>query len=116
MGDIVLIHEDKQPRLNWKLAIVEELIEGHNGLVRAANVRTSNIVTSRPIAKLNLLEVSSSQEMMQPCQEETEENSAASPVVATLEERPRREAARKALEQMSEWNKELCRPSEDVKN
>ena len=72
MGDIVLIHDDKQPRLNWKLAIVEGLIEGHDDLVRAANVRTNNYVTSRPIAKLYPLEVSSSQEMM-PCQEEIED-------------------------------------------
>ena len=58
VGDIVVIHDDKQPRLNWKLAIVEGLIEGHDGLVRAANVRTNNHVTSRPIPKLYPLEIS----------------------------------------------------------
>ena len=91
----------KQPQLNWKLANVEELMEEHDGLVRAANVQTSNIVTSRPIIKLYSLKISSSQEMI-PCQEEIEENSAASPAVATPEERTRREAARRALKQMSE--------------
>ena len=38
VGDVVLIHDDKLSGLNWKLARVEELIVGNDGLVRAANV------------------------------------------------------------------------------
>ena len=49
--DVVLIH-DKGPRLDCKLAVVEELIVGGDGLVRAANIRTSNGKTNRPIVKL----------------------------------------------------------------
>ena len=56
MGDVVLIH-NKGPRLDWKLAVVKELIVGGDGLVRAANIRTSNGKTN-----LFLLEVSSSDE------------------------------------------------------
>ena len=50
-GDIVIVHDDK-PRLQWKLAIVEDLIEGNDGLVQAAHVRTENCCTTRPIIKL----------------------------------------------------------------
>ena len=48
MGDIVLVHNDT-PRTMWKLAVIEELIRGNDGLVRAANIRTA---TGRPIARL----------------------------------------------------------------
>ena len=54
----MIIHDDK-PRLYWKLAIVENLIKGNDGLVQAANVRIENYMTTRPIVKLYPLEVSS---------------------------------------------------------
>ena len=54
----MIIHDDK-PRLHWKLAIVEDLIKGNDGLVQAANVRIENYTTTRPIVKLYPLEVSS---------------------------------------------------------
>ena len=41
-GDVVFIHDDK-PRLNWKLAVIEELLMGNDGLVRAANIRTGKL-------------------------------------------------------------------------
>ena len=58
VGDVVLIHDDS-PRINWKMAVVEELIIGGDGLVRAANIRTCNGKTNRPIVKLYPLEVTS---------------------------------------------------------
>ena len=33
----MLVH-DESPRLTWKLAVVESLIEGGDGLIRAANI------------------------------------------------------------------------------
>ena len=42
------------------------------------------------------------------CQEDIKESSPASPIVATPEEQQRREAARRALKQISEWK--LCCP------
>jgi len=39
-GNVVLVHDD-EPRVKWRMAIVEELIHGGDGLVRAANIRTS---------------------------------------------------------------------------
>jgi len=44
-GDVVIIHDDKA-RLYWKLAIVEDLIQGKDGYVRAANIRMANLQTS----------------------------------------------------------------------
>ena len=58
IGDVVLVHDDT-PRINWKLAVVEELIVGNDGLVRAAHIRTAQGRTNRPISKLCPLEVSS---------------------------------------------------------
>ena len=40
VGDVVLVHNDG-PRIKWRRAVVEELIHGGDGLVRAANIRTS---------------------------------------------------------------------------
>ena len=57
-GDIVLVHDDT-PRITWKLAVIEELMKGKDGLVRAAKIRTSQGRTNRPIARLIPLEVSS---------------------------------------------------------
>ena len=56
--DIVIVRDDK-PRLQWKLAIVKDLIKGNDGLVRAAHVRTEKCRTTQPIIKLYPLEVSS---------------------------------------------------------
>lgn len=56
VGDIVMVH-DEGPRLRWKLARVEALIQGNDGRVRAANIRTDGGITNRPITKLYPLEV-----------------------------------------------------------
>ena len=57
VGDVVLIHDDG-PRLRWRFGVIEGLIEGNDGLVRAVNIRNNNRVTSRPISRLYPLEVS----------------------------------------------------------
>jgi len=54
----VIVHDDK-PRLYWKLAVVKDLIEGNDRLVRAAHIRMSNYKTTRTIVKLYPLEISS---------------------------------------------------------
>ena len=58
VGDVVLVH-DNLPRNQWKLAIVNSLIPGRDGLVRAVRLRMSNgNELQRPIEKLYPLEVS----------------------------------------------------------
>ena len=51
------MHDDV-PRLQWRLAMVEELIKGLDGIARAAKIRISTGRTNRPIVKLFPLELS----------------------------------------------------------
>ncbi|KAH3831107.1 hypothetical protein DPMN_104369 [Dreissena polymorpha] len=44
------------PRTQWRLAIVEELVRGNDGLVRSAKVQTKNGLAHRPIVKLYQIE------------------------------------------------------------
>ena len=106
-GDIVLIHDDK-PRLKWKLAIIEDLLMGNDGFVRAANVRIGNYVTSRPISKLYPLEVSSAGSNPQEEVTGGEVNKQRAELQPTdnNKERPRRKAAEKARSQISEWTRD----------
>lgn len=57
IGTVVLIM-DNSPRTMWKMGVIEDVITGHDGLVRAAKIRTSKgLVTTRPIVKLVPLEI-----------------------------------------------------------
>ena len=58
VGDVVLVHDDI-PRIRWELAVIEDVIKGSDGLIRAANIRTKGGRTNRPISKLYPLEVTS---------------------------------------------------------
>jgi hypothetical protein len=58
VGDVVLVEDDLRPRAKWRLALVEKLNVGNDGLVRSAHIKTSTGSTSRPITKLYPLEVS----------------------------------------------------------
>lgn len=55
-GDVVQVH-DEGPRIRWRLAVVQDLIPGSDGRIRAATIRTSQGITTRPIVKLYPLEV-----------------------------------------------------------
>ena len=55
-GDIVQIH-DNSKRIRWKLGVVQSIIEGKDGAVRVAMVRTNSGITNRPVTKLYPLEV-----------------------------------------------------------
>ena len=114
VGDVVQIHDEGQ-RLNWRLAVIEELITGKDGLVRAANIRTSTGRTNRPIVKLYPLEVTSSE-----APATNSKNDAKIPMEDTVtpeqEKRPQRRAAHKAKSQMMEWIQTIRAPPEDVEN
>ena len=60
VGDVVLIH-DEGPRISWKLAKIEELIRGKDGIVRAVNLRTKHGMTNQLITKLYPIEVNDNQ-------------------------------------------------------
>ena len=62
VGDIVLVHDDSKPRRCWKLARVEELIVGRDGLTRGAvrrvaSTRGRRTVLRRPLQRLYPLEI-----------------------------------------------------------
>ena len=56
MGNIVVVHEDNAKRGLWKIAVIEGLIIGKDGVVRGARVRRAgrgkSEVICRPIQKL----------------------------------------------------------------
>ena len=107
----MIVHDDK-PRVQWKLAVVEELIEGRDGMVRAAHIRMDKLKTTRPIVKLYPLEVSEVEN-----QATTPDNSE---VFQSSEElstttRAKRAAALRACQKLTEWADALRAP-EDVEN
>lgn len=42
VGDVVILKEDTSKRMYWKLALVEDLVEGRDGKIRAALVKVVN--------------------------------------------------------------------------
>nr|XP_029711525.1 uncharacterized protein LOC115256725 [Aedes albopictus] len=56
-GQLVIIREDNQPPINWKMGRIEQVFPGLDGLVRVADVRSGCKLVRRPIAKLCLLPV-----------------------------------------------------------
>ena len=57
-GDVALLQEDVRPRHMWKRALIEQLIEGRDGMIRTVVLRTpeGNKIT-RPIQLVIPLEV-----------------------------------------------------------
>ena len=118
-GDIVIVHEDNKPRLQWKLAIVTDLIKGNDDQVRAAHIRTSTHATTRPVSKLYPLEVQDIEQNGPAITEDVESptNNIVNEDVqntATIHTRSMRAAASKAIQKMKEWNGLLGPPPEDV--
>ena len=37
IGDGVLVHDDT-PRINWQMAVIEDVVRGSDGLIRAAYI------------------------------------------------------------------------------
>ena len=71
VGDVVVIHSDKQARGQWKLGRVEELLTGPDGQHRAAVVRVAGQKRTakhlrRPVQKLYPVEMSVSTVTTQP--------------------------------------------------
>ena len=60
-GDVVIVQEDNVKRGYWKMAVVEELVAGRDGVVRGAKVRLARdgktVFLSRPVQKLFPTEV-----------------------------------------------------------
>ena len=114
---MVLIH-DEGHRINWRLAVIRDLITGGDGLVRAADIQTSTERTNRPVTKLYPLEVTADTGTEVPSnqiQDTTGAKGETSATTPTYERRPQRTSARKAVEKMAGWRQTLLGPPEDVK-
>ena len=64
VGDIVIIKDDHLPRGQWKLGMVQEILTGRDGLIRAATVKVASCdrrysTFKRPIQLLYPLEIHS---------------------------------------------------------
>eukprot|EP00794_Sanderia_malayensis_P018542 gene18542-biopygen15623 len=57
IGDVVTIKGDEKNRGQWKIGIVEELIQGRDGIVRAVKLRAGKSHLERPIQFLYPLEL-----------------------------------------------------------
>ena len=109
VGDVVQVHDDTK-RVNWRLAVVERVIEGKDGLIRAADIKTSTGFTNRPITKLYPLEVTSTTHTT------NKPPTCSVPTKPTEPTTPTRRAAQVAREKLKNWASELSRPPEDVEN
>ena len=103
VNDIVTVFEDNVKRELWKTAIVEELIEGKNNVVRGAKIRViikgKPIRMSRPIQKLYPLEIRCETERTENAGVGNAEEQAEQTVKETMKRNVPRRAAAIASEQ-----------------
>ena len=57
VGSVVLIHDDKVPRMLWPMGVVVKLHGSSDGVVRSADLRTARGVRTRAIQRLHDLEL-----------------------------------------------------------
>ena len=107
----MLVHDDSA-RVNWKLAIIESVNKGKDGLIHSANIRTATGRTNCPIAYLYPLEVTATEKTAKPPSVKTSETQSENCPAGS--ERPIREAARRGQERVKQWVISLCGPPEDV--
>ena len=55
--EVVLVADDREKRLNWKMGVVQKLIIGRNGRCRTAVLQVKSGLFRRPIRKLHKLEI-----------------------------------------------------------
>ena len=61
-GEVVVIKDEERNRNKWKIGIVEDLISGHDGVVRAAKLRAGKGTLERGVKHLYPLELSFNRE------------------------------------------------------
>ena len=62
IGEVVVIHDDNAKRLMWSTGIVKQLLQGRDGLIRSAKVKTSNgSILTWPIQRLHPIELQEDQ-------------------------------------------------------
>ena len=61
-GEVVIIKDEERNRNQWKMKIVEELISGRDGVVRAAKLRAGKGTLERAVQHLYPLELTCDRE------------------------------------------------------
>ena len=105
--DIVMVH-DNGPQINWKMAVLESLTTGMDGLVCSANVRTKNGVNNGPVMKLFPLKVCDASIIQMENNEVDQEDHNTAEARKSLDnpmtgKRPQRSAAQRARKRLVEW-------------
>ena len=108
VGDVVLIHDDTA-RVNWRMAVIESVNKGADGMIRSANIRTSTGRTNRPIARLYPLELTDNTTASISTDDGPEQSMTDNPI-----RRPSREAAKRGQQVVKQWIASLRAPPEDV--
>ena len=57
VGDLCIVYDPDEPRIRWKLAIIESKVISKDGLCRSCVVKMENTTTSRPVNHLYKLEL-----------------------------------------------------------
>ena len=57
VGDLVLIAEDNEAPIHWKLARITKLFKGNDNVSRVAELKTATKILNRPVIKLRKLPV-----------------------------------------------------------
>ncbi|XP_065918802.1 uncharacterized protein [Dysidea avara] len=108
VGDVVLIHDDTA-RVNWRMAVIESVNKGADGMIRSADIRTSTGRTNRPIARLYPLELTDDTTANISTDDGPEQSTTDNPI-----RRPTREAAKRGQQVVKQWIASLRGPPEDV--
>ena len=66
VGEVVLVADDREKRLNWKMGVVRQLIIGRDGRCRAAIVQVKSGMLTRPVRKLYKLEICAESDNLPP--------------------------------------------------
>ena len=109
VGELVMVHNEKQRRGLWKLGKVERLVKGEDDKVRSAIVRVhgdgrKGNTLKRPINKLYPLEVTSAENTTKLGVEDTPRANVAQQSTHKKEStRPKRRTAIKADLQRKQW-------------
>ena len=59
VGSLVLVQGETRHRLSWPIGVVKQVFPGRDGVVRAAEIKTSKGLLTRSIQRLHVLEISS---------------------------------------------------------
>ena len=77
VGEVVILRNNSTSRMFWKLALVEELLPGRDGIVKAAQVKIVNTeqncrIFTRSVKHLVLLELNANSQTKLPVESEQE--------------------------------------------